>query len=168
VAVELEVTVIFTTLIAPTGVPVMEKLLEAVVELTDLEKKVLEVPSGAAVTAMVTPLAGIADVIVTFRLKGARAGGCVLLIAGVVVTARVASGALLLLPPQPERKGKNAMVKRISKRFFPADRCFIKSELMQDKIRLFFKDLNIAAKTFIQGNKGLRTLDPLYFLQLIM
>ena len=167
VEVELEVTVIFTTLTTPTGVPVMEKSLEAVVELTDLEKKLLEVPSGAAVTAMVTPLAGIADFMVTFKLKGPTAGTCVVLIAGVVVTERVASGALLL-PPQLERKGKKAMVKRISKKNFPADRCFIKRELIQNKVQLFFKDLNIAAKTFIQGNKGLRTLDPLYFLQLVM
>lgn len=165
--VELEVTVIFTTLTTATGVPVMEKLLEAVVVLVDFVKKLLVVPSGAAVTAIVTPLAGIADVMVTFRLKGPRAGTCVVLIAGVVETVRVASGELLLPPPHPERKGKKTMARSANK-FILADRCFIKSELYRNNVRLFFKDLNIAAKTFIQGNKGLCTLDPLYFLQLVM
>ena len=108
----MDVTVIFTRLITATGVPVMLKSLEAVVVLFDVVKKLLVVPSWAAVTAMVTPLDGIAEVILTFRLKGPRAGGCVVLMAGVVVTASVASGALLL-PPHPERKGNKAMAKRV-------------------------------------------------------
>ena len=125
-AVEFEVTVIVATLTTPTGVPVMVKSLEAVVVLLDVEKKVVEVPSGAAETAIVTPLAGMVDVIVTVTLKGARAGACVLFIAGLVVTASVASGVLLLPPPpQPMTKGRLAMTRRISS-FFPANRCFIK------------------------------------------
>jgi hypothetical protein len=132
VDVELEVTVIVTRLTTPTGVLVMEKSFEAAVELFDVVKKLLVVPSGATFTAMVTPLAGIADVMVTFRLKGPRAGACVELTAGLVVTERVASGELLLVLPHPERKGKTAMLKRMIK-YFPADRCFIKSELIQDQ-----------------------------------
>jgi len=129
VEVELDVTVIVTTLTTATGVPVMEKSLEAAVVLTDLVKKLLLVPSGAAVTAMVTPLAGMADLMVTFRLKGPKAGASVVLTAGVVVTERVASGELLLPPPHPERKGKKAMA-RSTNNFILADRCFIKSELL--------------------------------------
>ena len=123
----MDVTVIVTTLTTATGVPVIEKSFEAAVEFFEVVKKLLVVPSGAAFTAMVTPLAGIADVILTFRLKGPRAGACVVFTAGLVVTERFASGVLLLPPPHPEIKGNEAMHKRISK-FFPAGRCFIKSD----------------------------------------
>jgi hypothetical protein len=129
VDVELEVTVIFTKLTTATGVPVMEKSLDAVVVLFDVEKKLVELPSGAAVTAIVTPLAGIAEVTLTFRLKGPSAGACVELTAGVVVTARVASGVFLLPPPHAERNDKKAKARAITSTFFLADRCFIKDEL---------------------------------------
>ena len=121
----MEVTVIVTTLTTPTGVPVRVKLLEAAVVLLEVVKKVAELPSGAADIAIVTPAAGIAEVIVTFRLKGPTAGACVLFVAGFVVTARVASGVLLLLPPQPAIKGREAMTRRTSS-FVAANRSFIK------------------------------------------
>jgi len=105
----------------------MVKSFEAVVLFTEVEKKLLVLPSWAAVMAIVTPFAGIVDVMVTFNLKGpaAGAGACVLPTAGVVVTVSVASGVLLLPPPpQPHKKGRRAMI-RMAGIFLPADRCVI-------------------------------------------
>jgi hypothetical protein len=96
VGVESEVTVIFTTITSATGVPVMVKLLEAVELVIEGLKKETVLPSGSAETLIVTPLAGIGDVMVTFRLKGPGAGACVEPTAGVVVTANVGSGVLFL------------------------------------------------------------------------
>src|SRR5882757_3173760 len=102
----------------------MVKSLEAVVVLRVFVKKLVALPSGAAVIAIVTPFAGIADVILTFRSKvGPTAGACVLPDAGVVVTARVDS-AVFLPPPQPDKKRINATT-RMAGIPLDANRCFI-------------------------------------------
>jgi len=107
-----------------TGVAVMEKSLEAVVLFWVTLKKVEVVPSGAADTAILTPLEGMAEVILTFNGKfGPGAGGWVLLMAGVVVTANVASG--LLLPPHPQVPVETtAIASRAEKNRF-MERCII-------------------------------------------
>jgi hypothetical protein len=69
VAFVLEVTVTVVTHTTPVGVPVMVKLLSALVEDLDSLKKLVAEPSGAAFTSMVTPCGGIGDVIETVRRK---------------------------------------------------------------------------------------------------
>lgn len=67
VAFVLEVTVTVVTHTTLVGVPVIVKLLSAVVEDLDSLKKVAVEPSGAAFTSIVTPWEGIGDVIETVR-----------------------------------------------------------------------------------------------------
>ena len=62
VAFVLEVTVTVVTQVTPTGVPVIVKLLLAVVDDLDSVKKFVVDPSGAAFTSIVTPWDGIAEV----------------------------------------------------------------------------------------------------------
>ena len=69
VAFVLEVTVTVVTHTTLVGVPVIVKLLSAVVEALDSLKKVAVEPSGAAFTSIVTPWEGIGDVIETVRGK---------------------------------------------------------------------------------------------------
>jgi len=104
----------------------MVKSLEAVFVLFEVEKKVVELPSVVAITEIVTPAEGIVDVIVTFRLKGAREGDTTVPFAGFIVTVREGSG-VLLPPPQPHSIGTSAMTS-IANMPLKANRCFI-SEL---------------------------------------
>lgn len=84
--------------------------MEAVVVLWDVLKKAVELPSGVALTEIVTPFAGIADVIFTFRGKvGPTAGACVLPDAGLVVTEILAS-SVFFPPPQPDKKDESAKI----------------------------------------------------------
>jgi hypothetical protein len=69
VALVLEVTVTVTTQTTPIGVPVIVKLLVADVDDLLSVKKFVADPSGAALTSMVTPCGGIADVIETVNGK---------------------------------------------------------------------------------------------------
>ena len=124
VEVERDVTVTVTTQTCPTGVPVIVKSFDAFVLLTEVEKKLLELPSGAAATAIETPLAGIAEVMSTFRLKGPTPGVTVVFTAGLVVTANVASGELLLLPPQAGIIKAKAIA-RIATMIFPVNVCLV-------------------------------------------
>lgn len=98
-----EVTVMLTMQETDAGVPVMVKSLLSEVELRLSVKKgvALAGVSGLAITSMVTPAAGMPDVIVTFKGKpGPGEGGStwVLSVVGVVVTRIAAS----LQPPVPE------------------------------------------------------------------
>ena len=89
-----------TTQTCATGVLVIEKSFEAWVLFCVVEKKLVRLPSGADETAIDTPLAGMAEVIFTFRGKfGPGAAACVVPAAGVVVTVNFASGVLLLPHP---------------------------------------------------------------------
>lgn len=126
VDVESEVTVMVTTHTTPIGVLVIEKLLEACVVFWEVEKKLAPPPSGAEEMAIVTPLEGMADVIETFRLKlGPTAGAWTVLTAGLVVTANVASGVLLLPEEQLPRKARIAIAKTGKRRFLLWNACCI-------------------------------------------
>ena len=93
VAVDWEVTVTVTTHTCAIGVPVMEKSLEACEVVVEVTKKVVALPSGAAETEILTPLEGMAEVILTFNGKfGPGAGADVLPMAGVVVTIAQKAG----------------------------------------------------------------------------
>jgi hypothetical protein len=73
-------------------VPVMVKSLLEEVELRVSEKNVVEEASGLAFTSIVTPAAGIPEVIEICKGKsGPGAGTSVELMAGVVVTCRAVS-----------------------------------------------------------------------------
>jgi hypothetical protein len=88
----LDVTVISTTQASVAGAPVIEKLLPAVEVVFDAVKKLVEEDSRRALISMVTPEGGIVDVILTVNGKsGPGAGGSVVPVAGVVVTASVVS-----------------------------------------------------------------------------
>jgi hypothetical protein len=144
----------------------MLKLLEAVELGMEELKKATVLPSGSAETVIVTPLAGIADVIVTLRLKGPGAGACVEPVAGVVVTVNVASGVLFF--EEQARVKQRITPPSIAKNgFFIMSRYLTGIKIKQKRL-LFFKDLDIAAKALVQRDKGFRTLDPLYFLQLVV
>jgi len=65
----LEVTVTVVTHTTPVGVPVIVKLVLAVVEDFESVKKFVLDPSGAAFTSIVTPCGGIVDVIETVSGK---------------------------------------------------------------------------------------------------
>jgi hypothetical protein len=65
----LEVTVTVVTQTTPVGVPVIVKLLLAIVVDLDSVKKLVADPSGAAFTSIVTPCAGMVDVIETVSGK---------------------------------------------------------------------------------------------------
>ena len=69
VAFDLEVTVTVVTHTTPVGVPVIVKLVLAVVEDFESVKKFVLDPSGAAFTSIVTPCGGIVDVIETVSGK---------------------------------------------------------------------------------------------------
>ena len=154
---------IFTRLTTATGVLVMVKSFEAVVLFTEVEKKLVVLPSGAAVMAIVTPFAGIVDVMVTFNLKGpaAGAGANALPMAGVVATASVASGVLLPPPPQPHKKGRRAMI-RMAGIFLPADRCII-TEIIAINVPGYglLRKLTHPRYTAYDGSFGERTCGPL-------
>lgn len=78
------------------GAPVIVKSVSFVLLVFVSEKNVVEEASGRAFTSMVTPEAGITEVIVTLSGKvGPGEGNSVLPFAGVVVMARVASVAQL-------------------------------------------------------------------------
>jgi hypothetical protein len=127
-AVELDVTVILTTFTFPTSWSLTVKSFDFTVVLFVAVKKEAALPSGAALMEMVTPLAGMADVIVIFSGKvGPKAGACVLPFAGVVVTVNVGSALVLLLPPQLV---KNEATVRIRRTNVPAaaTRNFIKND----------------------------------------
>jgi hypothetical protein len=97
----------------------MEKLFVAWLLFCEVEKKFVELPSGEALTAMDTPLAGMADVIFTTKGKfGPGAAGWVLPAAGVRVTAKVASGVLLLPPHPPITKQRKATAHTAEKNRF--------------------------------------------------
>jgi hypothetical protein len=90
-----------TSQVSCDGVPVMVKVVVALVVLVDFVKKVLlAVPSTPELTAMVTPLGGMVEVTVTVRVKvGPGAGAWSEPEAGLVVIVRAASGVLLPLEP---------------------------------------------------------------------
>jgi hypothetical protein len=125
VAVDWEVTVTVTTHTWAIGVPVMEKSLDACEVVVEVTKKAVALPSGAADTEILTPLEGMAEVILTFNGKfGPGAGADVLPMAGVVVTVSLASG-VLLLPPHPQMiKETMATGSRAEKNRF-MERCII-------------------------------------------
>jgi hypothetical protein len=156
-----------TTQTCATGVPVIEKLVEAWVVFVVVEKKLVMLPSGAELTAIVTPLAGMAEVIFTFREKvGPGAGAWVVPVPGVVTTVSVASGVLLLPHPPDTRPTKAIVIIAEKNRFI--EKCIICNK---DNVKiviivahLFLKDLHIPAETFVQGDKGLGTFDALYLL----
>lgn len=109
----------------PTGVLVNVKSLEAAELDLDVVKYVLELPSGAAAMAMVTPFEGIALLIVTFRVKGPTAAAWVLPDAGEMVTSSFVSVEPPLLFPQAGKNSRRAMEKQAS-RLWAANRLFIK------------------------------------------
>jgi hypothetical protein len=93
-----EVTVISTTLGTPTVVPVMLKVVVALVAVFDSVKKAVEEDSGLAFTSMVAPVAGRLLVIFTVRVKlGPGAAGSTVPFAGLEVTVM----RLSLQPPPP-------------------------------------------------------------------
>ena len=95
---DLDVTVTVVTQTTPVGVPVIVKLLLAVVEDLVSVKKLVADPSGAAFTSIVTPCGGIVDVMETVRGKSTwGAAGWVEPAGGFNVTARLAS----VVPPPP-------------------------------------------------------------------
>lgn len=65
----MEVTVTVVTQTTPVGVPVIVKLLLAVVDDLVSVKKFVVDPSGAAFTSIVTPCGGMVDVIETVSGK---------------------------------------------------------------------------------------------------
>jgi hypothetical protein len=99
----LEVTFMVTRHSTWAGVLVMVKLVVVLVVLVvDVKKGVVFPASSAAVTAIVTPLGGMVEVTCTVRENvGPGAAACSPpFAAGVVVTARAASGVELPFPPQ--------------------------------------------------------------------
>lgn len=89
-------TVISTIQTTVLGVFVIVKLLSLVLDVFVSVKKVVADASGLAFTSMVTPEAGIAELIDTTRGKvGPGAGNSVVPFAGVVLTTKVASVAQL-------------------------------------------------------------------------
>jgi hypothetical protein len=105
VAQAFDVTVTSTTDKVAEGVPVIVKLLLDVEDVVVVVKKLVVLPSGCALTAMVTPPAGIVELIVTVRGKsGPTAAASVVPLAGVVETLNVGSvlQGSLVVPPPPE------------------------------------------------------------------
>jgi hypothetical protein len=107
-AVLFDVTVTVVIQITPIGVPVIEKLVDEplVLVLGGAKNGAAPEPSSFfAVTVMVTPCGGIADVIVTERGNSTcGAGGCVEFAGGFSETTKVASdggGGVDLLPQLP-------------------------------------------------------------------
>jgi hypothetical protein len=98
----LEVTVTVTTQTTPTGVEVIVKLLVADVDDLLSVKKFVADASGAALTSMVTPCGGIADVIETVNGKSVcGAAGCTEFAGGFREMTRFASVPPPPLPPPP-------------------------------------------------------------------
>jgi hypothetical protein len=88
----LEVTVISTIHVTVAGAPVIVKSLSFVVVFRVSVKNVVAEASGLAFTSMVTPDAGIAELMVTLNGNpGPGAGGSVVPFAGVVAITNVAS-----------------------------------------------------------------------------
>ena len=88
----LEVTVISTIQVTVAGAAVIVKSLSFVDVFLVSVKNVVADPSGLAFTSIVTPDAGIAELIVTLSGNpGPGAGGSVVPFAGVVVITNVAS-----------------------------------------------------------------------------
>ena len=91
-------TVTVTTQTTPTGVFVIVKLLLADVDDLVSVKKLVEEPSGAAFTSIVTPCGGMADVMDTVNGKSVwGAAGWTEFAGGLVVITKFAS----VLPPPP-------------------------------------------------------------------
>ena len=94
----LDVTLISTKHTAVSGVLVIEKLLVADEVLLMVWVKCCKLLSSLfAVTSIFTPPEGMADVMVTDKSKGPSDGVCTDPLAGLVVTARLAS----VVPPPP-------------------------------------------------------------------
>ena len=88
----LEVTVISTIHTTTEGAPVIVKSLSFIELVRVSEKKVVGEPSGLAFTSMVTPEAGMTEVMETLSGKvGPGAGASVVPVTGVVETTRLAS-----------------------------------------------------------------------------
>jgi hypothetical protein len=97
-----EVTVISTMDGTPTVVPVIVKLVIAVVAVLDSVKYAVADDSGLAFTSIVTPEAGrLAETLTVSGKVVPAEGGSVVLIAGVVVTVSAVSLQPPPLPPPP-------------------------------------------------------------------